>query len=593
MCYLTTSGEVYCSLERLDLLIFHPISANSAEQIIVGGGTAGAALGTRLSLDLPSAKILILEAGPAALDEPKINVPGLRGSILGTNYDWNFTTVPQPGLGGRQISVNRGKVLGGSSAMNYLCYDRAAAAEYQAWGELGSPGWTWERMFDAMTKSENFTGEDKDVRGRSGPIRNTYNRVVYDVLNTWQPTATQLDIPINEKGNMGGNPIGFMFQGTNVDSKKYTRSYSANSYLPLAGSNLMVKTGTQVANIELESCGQKFRATGVTLQDGTTIAARREVILSAGSIQSPGLLEVSGIGQASVLKNAGIKQLVNLPGVGENYQDHIRIANTYRLKDGIDSFDDLIFQAGGQNATGELQKWNEGKVSLYDYTTAAYGFLKWDQTTDGSDAVMALALGDTLEKGSNVVDKMKAKFLKNPSVPDLEFIFEANYVGAFGYTGGNFITLIATVMHPLSRGNVHIDPTNPHGKPVIDPKYFSNEDDIRGIIEGAKFSRKIANTKPMAETWVTETEPGQNVQTDDQWRDFARKAVNSFYHPVGTCALLPKKDGGVVDANLRVYGTENLRVVDNSIIPVIPSAHIQTAAYGIAEVAAGLIVASA
>ena len=178
-------------------------------------------------------------------------------------------------------------------------------------------------------------------------------------------------------------------------------------------------------------------------------------------------------------------------------------------------------------------------------------------------------------------------------MPSVEYLYEANFIGAFGYQGGNYITLFSTVMHPFSRGSVHINPANPQGKPVIDPKYLSNEYDQKALIEAAKFARQIANTEPIKSAWTAETEPGPAVQTDAQWLSFARQAMGSFYHPSGTCAMLPRDKGGVVDANLRVYGTTNLRVVDNSIIPVIPSAHIQTAAYGIAEVAAARIIADA
>ncbi|KAF4829681.1 Dehydrogenase citC [Colletotrichum tropicale] len=576
------------------VLLFGVASAQDKtyDYVIVGGGTAGSALATHLSLGLPDAQILLLEAGPSALDELRINVPGLRGSILGTNFDWNFTTVDQSGLGGRQILVNRGKVLGGSSAMNYLCYDRASSPEYESWAEMGSEGWTWDVMIDAMTKSENFTGSDKDPRGRTGPIRNTYNRVIYDVLNTWQPAGSELGLPINEEGNMHGNPIGIMFQGTNINDVDYSRSYSANSYLPLAGSNLVVQTSAQVVKVNLEKASEiEYVATGVTLADGSVINATKEVILSAGSVQSPGLLELSGIGQTAVLEAAGVAPLVDLPGVGENYQDHIRTSNVYRLKDGIDSFDNLIFDANGENATAELQKWIDGEVSLYDYTSAAYGFLNWGQVGSQAQADI-IALAETAVGAStNPIDKKKLEFLKNDAVPDYELIFEANHVGAAGYPGsGKFITVFSTVMHALSRGNVHIDPANPTGKPIIDPKYLSNEHDIKAAAEGAKFARKIAETGPISAMWEAETEPGPDVQTDEQFSEFAVNTVNSFYHPVGTCSLLPRDDGGVVDADLKVYGTTNLRVVDNSIIPIILSGHIQTAAYGIAEVAAAKII---
>ncbi|KAK2008251.1 GMC oxidoreductase [Colletotrichum eremochloae] len=571
------------------------VSAKSYDYVIIGGGTSGSALATRLSLGLPDSQILLLEAGPSAPDELRINVPGLRGSLLGTNYDWNFTTVPQGGLGGRQISVNRGKVLGGSSAINYLCYDRASVAEYDAWAELGSEGWTWATMIDAMTRSENFTGTDRDTRGRTGPIRNTYNRVVYDVLKQWQPAARELGLPINEQANMHGSPIGLMFQGTNIDNRYYRRSYSANSYLPLAGSNLEVRTGTRVAKINLAcDCGQRHTATGVTLDDGTVVDAAREVILSAGSIQSPGLLELSGIGQSKVIEAAGIDPVIDLPGVGENYQDHLRTSNIYRLKDTFDSFDALIYDTAGANATGELKKWIDGEPSLYDYTTAPYGFLNWGQIGERArDSITALARAE-FGNSTHPVDRKKLAFLADPSVPDYEVLVEANFVGDARYPGsGRYLTFLSAVTHPFARGSVHIDPANPAGAPVIDPGFLASEHDSRAVAEGARFARKIAETSALRDTWDVEVEPGPGVQTDDEFRKFAADAALSFYHPVGTCALLPRADGGVVDADLRVYDTANLRVVDNSVMPILLSGHIQTAAYGIAEVAADKIIADA
>ncbi|KAH7153651.1 hypothetical protein EDB81DRAFT_882585 [Dactylonectria macrodidyma] len=562
------------------------------DYVIVGGGTAGAALATRLSLGLPKLKILLLEAGPAALDEARINVPGMRGSILGTSYDWNFSSIAQPGLDGRSISVNRGKVLGGSSAMNFLCYDRAASCEYDAWGELGSPGWNWDTMIHGMTKSENFTGNDGDVHGRSGPIKSTYNRIVPDVLKPWHSTVSKLGVPINDGGSLGGDPVGVMFQPTNIDVTNYTRSYSANSYLPKAGPNLSVKTNAHVVKV-LFSQRNGLVATGVALEDGSKILARKEVILSAGSIQSPGLLELSGIGQAAVLAKAGVKQLLNLPGVGENYQDHLRTSNTYRLKEGYESFDPMIFESGGALATEQFNLWLQNKVSWYDYTTSAYGFLNWAQVSNETEKDLIGLAKEGFASNGTVVDKKKLEYLSDPSVPQLELLLEANYVGAAGYPGGKFITVFSSVMHPMSRGSVHINPDAPSGKPVIDLNYFNNEYDVRAVMEGAKFARKVAETEPLRSVWEVETEPGPDVTTDEQFRDFAVKTVNSFYHPVGTCAMLPKKDGGVVDSNLKVYGTKNLRVVDASIIPIQLSGHIQTAVYGIAEAAAQKIIAAA
>ncbi|SPN98643.1 related to alcohol oxidase [Cephalotrichum gorgonifer] len=573
-------------------------AASEYDYVIVGGGTAGIALATRLSLGLPDADILVIEAGPAALDEIRINAPGMRGSTLGSVYDWNYTTTPQESINGRVIDVNRGHVLGGSSALNYLCYDRASAAEYNGWGELGNKGWNWDTMSAAMVKSENFTGTSSDLHGDSGPIRSTFNRNVPECLASWLPTMNALGIDTNEEF-MGGFPIGASIQTTNIDVTHYTRSYSAVSYLPLAGSNLEVMTETRVAKVNivnLKKAGcKKLHATGVTLEDGTVIKARKEVVLTSGSIGSPGLLELSGVGQAKVLKAAGIKQLIDLPGVGENLQDHIRTSNSYTLKPGFESFDFMIYDNAGPAAAAEVARWLAGEPSWVDYTSATYGFLNLEQIAgkEGAKSLIADAKA-AYGKTSTKVDLKKIEQLSDATVPQVEIIFEANYIGAKGYPGsGNLITLFSSLAHPMSRGSVHIDATNPLGKPIINPNYLSNDYDLQASIAAAKYARKIANTEPMASTWENEWEPGPEVETDEQWEEFVRGATQTFYHPVGTCAMLPRKDGGVVDSDLVVYGTANLRVVDSSITPTLLSAHIQTAVYGIAEIAAEKIIAKA
>ncbi|CAI4214121.1 unnamed protein product [Parascedosporium putredinis] len=534
---------------------------DSYDYVIVGGGTAGLALATRLSQGLPDASILVIEAGSSALDEIRINAPGMRGSALNTVYDWNFTTVPQEALGGRRVDVNRGHVLGGSSAINYLCYDRASEAEYDSWTELGNPGWGWDVMLDAMVKSENFTAPSLDIHGDAGPIRGTYARKFPEALHSWLPTLESVGLP------------------------------------PSAGDNLEVVTDTRVLHVDFadKKCKGQLHATGVTLDDGTKIKAKREVILSAGSIGSPGLLENSGIGQTKVLEAAGVETLLDLPGVGENYQDHIRTSNVYRLVDGFDSFDAMIYDAGSEFAAEQVGLWLAGMPSWLDYTTSTYAFADWSRVVDDAAAVADLIALAEEAAGPNphAIDRKKIQLLKDSSVPQLELIFENNYLGVKPYPGGKFITIFSTVMHPMSRGNVHIDPTDPHGKPLIDPRYLSNEHDIQAIIAGAKFARKVANALPMAETWDKEFEPGEEIQSEEDWRNFAKDATLSFFHPTSTCSMLPLEEGGVVSEKLIVHGTSNLRIVDASIIPLVLSAHTQTAVYGIAELAADFIIAEA
>jgi choline dehydrogenase-like flavoprotein len=276
----------------------------------------------------------LIEAGPAAPEELKINVPGMFGSTLGGQYDWNFTTTPQPALNSRQVNLTRGKVLGGSSALNYLVWNRASAPEYDVWETVGNPGWDWDSMLLMMAKSENFTGIDSQDyghigRGTQGPIHNVVERYRTEQVQAWVPTLESLGLSHNLE-SLGGSPIGAMLQPSSINPDNNTRSYSANSYVPQVGPNLALLLSTRVAKINLETSNKDMKsrrssegsvvATGVTLQDGSVITAREEVILSAGSIQSPGILELSGAGQKDVLDAVGIKQIIDLPGVGENFQ---------------------------------------------------------------------------------------------------------------------------------------------------------------------------------------------------------------------------------------------------------------------------------
>lgn len=545
----------------------------------------------------------MIEAGPSAPGEDRINIPGRKGSTLGTVYDWNFTTTSQTAVKNRVFSVPRGKVLGGSSALNLMSWDRASAPEYDAWGALGNAGWTWSAMIAAMKKAETFTPSPHygtQGVGTTGPIKTVINRFIPAHQESWIPTMNNLGVPHNLE-SLGGNPLGVMYQPSNIDSAIYNRSYGANGYLPQGGSNLRVMTGTRVAKINLSKSGTSRVATGVTLQDGKVILAREEVVLSAGSIQSPGLLELSGIGRSSVLAAAGIPQVINLPGVGENLQDHIRIQSSFQLKDNYTSFDILRYNTTFSNE--QLALWKANQYSMYDYTGSGYSFMNWDQVAGANASALRGLAQQAAGTSSSVVDQKKLTYLSNPAVPQLEVIFSDGYTGVKGYPlpgaplyGKGFFSLIAAVMHPLSRGSVHIQSSNISVNPVLNPNYLSNEYDIQAAIAAVKHTRKIANTAPLSNVWVAEYEPGlaavPATNNDAQWRDFVLNTTLSIFHPVGTCAMLPRSQGGVVDSALTVYGTQNLRVVDASVMPVLISGHIQTAVYGIAERAADMMISA-
>lgn len=581
-------------------------------QIIIGGGTAGNALATRLSRGLPHSSILVVEAGPSALDEPGINIPGRKGSTLGTKYDWNFTTVPQPHLNGRVLPVNRGKVLGGSSAINLMVWDRGAAAEYDQWEEVGNPDWNWNSMLKAMTKSENYTGPPpRSGSGKTGPVHSLVNRMRPAYQDAWIPAVTQSFNISENHDSLDGRLVGVTFQPTNIDPAHYTRSYSTTAYLPLAGPNLQVLTNTQVAKINFVERGSGHgkkkleRAIGITLVNGTVIPARGEVILSSGAIQTPYLLELSGIGQPSVLKASKIDTLIDLPGVGENYQDHPRVQISYRLKPGYITSDILRYNVTA--AALEMEKYGRNEKSWYDDRRGAFLFANWKQiVSNGNDSELIhlarLATGAGSLSKIDIGHQKKLEQLSNMAIPQIEIVFGDGYTGRNGYPlpnsthfGENFATFIIILMHPLSRGSVHLNTSDPVGsKPVINPSFLDNEYDIRAFIEAAKFTRRLASAEPLRSLWATgegEFEPGvAAVQSDAQWREWVKENLFTVCHPSGTAPMLPRHEGGVVDSNLLVYGTSNLRVVDWSVMPVQISGHPQTAVYGIAERAADIVI---
>ncbi|KAF1939445.1 alcohol oxidase [Clathrospora elynae] len=569
------------------------VGSDAYDFIIVGGGTAGLAVASRISAGLPNLSVLIIEAGPDGRQEPDITIPGRKGSTLGGKYDWNFTTVAQSSANNRVFAQNRGKVLGGSSALNLMTWDRTSIAELDAWEtQLGNQGWNWKNLYAAMLKVETFQPSPdygSEGVGKTGPIKTLINRIFPKQQSTWIPTLNNLGLPTNRE-SLNGNNVGVFTQPNNINPN-YTRSY-APEYLKLAGKNLALKLDTRVTKVNFNGT----MATGITLENGTIITARREVILSAGSFQTPGLLELSGIGNATLLQKLGIPVIKNLPSVGENFQDHIRIQNSYQLKPLYPSFDVL---KNDPRAAAELALYTAGQVSLYDYAASGYSYFTWSTVSNATEAKFrALVQDDT--SLTSAVDKVKKSYYTAPlskTVPQLEVIFSDGYTGLKGYPpanssqfGINTFALIGVVQHPLSKGSVHITSRDITAKPEINPNYLSHPYDLQAAVELAKFMRTIATEAPMRDVWTEEYEPGNAVQSDEEWREYALKNILSIYHPIGTAALLPEKDGGVVDAELRVYGTQGLRVVDASVIPLLPSAHLQTLIYGIAERGAEMIV---
>lgn len=451
-----------------------------------------------------------------------------------------------------------------------------------------------------MVKSENFTNLNlteagDDVRGINGPIHSTISRYIPESQHLYRSAMENIGLARNID-SLNGHPLGVAFQPSSIDTVDWKRSYAANSYIPQAGSNLEKLLSTRVARVNLDGSEEaNFTATGVTLEDGTVIHARNEVILSAGSLQSPGLLEISGIGQKGVLDAAGISQLVELPGVGENLQDHIRVQLVWQLKDNYTSLDKLIYNT--TFAAEQLALWEDRQYSIYDELPNGISFLNYKQAF-GNDSTLVDLAEQEFGNSTSVVDQKKLDFLSDDSVAKIEIVYLDGYLGSNSYPGpdspdygNNYLTLVSALMHSLGRGSVHIKSTNISVTPLLDLRFLSNEHDLQALVEIGKLARKIGQTEPLASIVTSEYEPGlDSVDSDEEWVEFVKDTSLSFFHVAGTCAMLPRGDGGVVDPTLKVWGTKNLRVVDASIIPVLIASHTQTAVYGIAERAAQIII---
>ncbi|GAA5996465.1 hypothetical protein JCM5350_007730 [Sporobolomyces pararoseus] len=584
----------------------------TVDYVVVGGGNAGLAVAARLSASKKNYKVVVIEAGHHEPTNTGILVPGLAGSTLGnTSVDWAFETVPQEHADGRSIFTPRGKTLGGSSALNLLVYTRPDAADLDEWETLGNKGWGWKGLLPYFKKAEKFhppqnvKSENKSVKvsynssvhGIFGPIDTSYPPYLAPSFNGFFKALRSLGIP-EAKDLSAGDSNGVSLAPSTQHADGETRSTSTD-YLRIAKS-LKVITGAQVTRINWNSdkasngnvvaSGVSFVPTGSnSTAKPFTIKVSREVILSAGSIQSPQLLELSGVGNSSILKPLGIETVVDLPGVGSGLQEHPAQVNVFKLKEGVDSLDKLADPSFLQTALGQYAQ--------------GQGIL-----TEALFPLAYLKLSDFLSKADLAkIDQLRSQEL-NPQLSAAQFaatqrLFEhdkVNFLEVLGinvYFGNttatantSYISLAGCLQHALSRGSVHIKSAEPLAAPLIDSAYLQSPLDLFLLSKSAQFLRKVAAQPALAQYVESESEPGLEVQTDEQFEAWIRSVVRTEYHPVGTAAMLPRVDNGVVDPWLSVYGTQNVRVVDMSIAPLHVASHTQSVAYAIAEKAAAIIL---
>ncbi|KAK6984881.1 alcohol dehydrogenase, partial [Favolaschia claudopus] len=568
------------------------------DYVIVGGGAVGLPLAVRLSED-PTKTVVVLEAG----NSPNITNLRLNANNFGTANDWQFLTVPQADVGNRVQAQVQGKVLGGGSAINSGMYLRGNKEEYDALETLGATGWNWDSMFAAAKKSEHFhPPSPKEAstfnltynptsHGFSGPISIAIQAV--NVSNFFPdfavPTLEALGHKMNFDPN-GGFHTGPSWDFLTALPDSSTRSYAVSGYyLPVINrTNLHVMTECQGTKIiwstkenTLAPRNDLLTATGVeyiVLDDAgvaqTRTISARNVILSGSALNTPKILELSGVGDPTILNSLNITTLVDLPGVGANLCNQPITTASYLLKNGSIDAGNAI-----RSAIIDIQPFS-GYLSAEDLHRS-------EQLLQTKPDLL-----------SEAQFKVMKKQIKN-GVPQMEFawartiFFSPACLDSNVATNSNNITTLTfdrlILSKPFSRGTVHINSTDPLIPPVIDPKYLSAPHDKFAFAKGVQYTRKIVDTEPLKSIIAAPLSPDASVQTDEDFVNYVNTVSVSEHHFVGTSAMTPRSEGGVVDPSMVVYGTTNVRVADLSIIANLPGIHTVSLAYMVAERAAEII----
>lgn len=532
------------------------------DYIIVGAGSAGCILANRLTAD-GLTSVCLLEAGPTDW-HPYIHIPaGFLKTLTNPSINWLYESEPGPGIGGRAVAVPRGKTLGGSSSINGHIYNRGQRMDFDSWAQQGNRGWGYFDVLPYFKRCENRIGPGDDTfRGRTGQLQVTDFDYRHPLADAFIEGAQEIGIPHNRDYN-GERQEGISYvQRTTYRGRRVS---TARAFLNPAKKrpNLTVRTHAHATGLVLEG----KRAVGVRYLKGgrggtpVEVRARREVIVSGGTINSPILLQQSGIGPAALLKSLGIEVVHDLPGVGENLRDHYAPRFSVRVQ-GVESINE---RSRGLKLAGEIAKYLVGAKSIVGLTPSfVYGFWHSDPATKSNDIQFLF---------------VPASYAKGPDGPLREFSDHP------GFT-------IASWQHrPQSKGWVRARSADPFDRPIIQPNYLAEEGDQRVTIAAMRLARQLIHTRAMQRYVVSESYPGDEVQTDNEMLDAARKWGNSTYHVMGTCRMGPASDpAAVVDDHLRVRGMEGLRVIDASIMPAMLSANLNAATMMIAEKGSDLVL---
>ena len=530
------------------------------DYIIVGAGSAGCVLANRLSAD-PANKVLLLEAGSKDWN-PWIHVPvGYFKTMHNPATDWCYMTEPDKGIDGRKLQWPRGKVLGGSSSLNGLLYVRGQKEDYDRWEALGNKGWSFKDVLPYFRKSEDQERGEDEYHGVDGPLKVSDLRLRRPIADMFIKAAEQIGIPFNKDYNGAEQEGVAYFQQTAHNGFRWS---AAKGYLnPVKSrSNLTVITHAHTSRIIIDSIdkkpGNKPKAVGIEyLNKGSLkkVKARKEVILSAGAIGSPQILQLSGIGSTELLNKLEIPVVKELPGVGQNLQDHLQIR--------------LVFKTKQSTLNDELNSYfKQFKVGL-EYFFKRTGAL----TLAASQIVIFTKTKPEVER------------------PDIQFHFQPLSADKPGDGVHPFSAFTASVcqLRPHSSGHLEITSTDPLKYPEIHPNYLSDERDLEVAVESIKVARRIAEAPAIAGEILDEYVPGREYQSDEELLLAARKFSQTIYHPTSTCKM-GHDEMAVVDDRLRVHGIDGLRVVDASIMPEIVSGNTNAPSIMIGEKGSDMIL---